>query len=99
MSMPEFHNVEFDPTATGVVAEVNVSQLSDKGYDFIRDVGAAFTAVLEGSVSGKNWTSVTTLAASGQGTVAAQYNFLRVKVSAAGALGATTVLLIGGKAL
>jgi len=80
----------------GVGAEVQASDLV-AGYDYIRDGGAAFTANLEGSVNRRNWTTVVALAASGQGSVGSHYNFLRVKVSAPGALGATTELWYHGK--
>lgn len=105
MSMPEMRLVEFplDALGTGVEARVgeqfDVSQLSDKGYDYTRDAGAAFTANLEGSVSGDNWTVIVALAASGQGAVGAQYNYIRVNCSVAGALGATTRLVSAGKVL
>lgn len=105
MAMPEKRLVEFplDALGTGVEARVgeefDASQLTDKGFDFTRDVGAGFTANLEGSVSGDNWTLISALAASGQGAVGAQYNYLRVNCSVAGALGATTRLVAAGKVL
>lgn len=79
--------------------EVNVNQMSDKGYDYVRDPGAGFTAVLEGSVSRRNWSTIVALAASAQGAVPAQYNFVRVNVTVGGALGATTELMVGGKVI
>lgn len=105
MSMPEMRLVEFplDVLGTGVEARTgkvfDAAQQSDKGYDYTRDPAAAFTANLEGSVSGDNWTVIVALAASGQGAVGAQYNYVRVNCSIAGALGATTRLVAAGKVL
>lgn len=105
MSMPELRLMGFPLDALGTTVEartgtvVDARQLTDKGYDYTRDAGAAFTATLEGSVSGDNWTLVVALAASGQGAVAAQYNYLRVNCTVAGALGATTRLVAAGKVL
>lgn len=105
MSMPELRNMEFPLDALGTTVEARTGaafdarQLTDKGYDFTRAPAAAFTADLEGSVSGENWTVVTALAASGQGAVGVHYNYLRVNCSVAGALGATTVLVAAGKVL
>jgi hypothetical protein len=78
-------------------SEVDVGQLGGKGYDFIRDAGAGFTANLEGSVAGKNWTTITGLGASAQGTIPDQYTLVRVTASVAGALGATTTLHVAGR--
>lgn len=83
--------------ATGTV--VHVDQMSDKGYDYIRDPGAGFTAVLEGSVALRNWATIVALAASAQGAVPAQYNYVRPRVTVAGALGATTELFVSGKVI
>lgn len=101
-SFPENKLLELPQSGGAAVVgttELEVRQMSDKGYDFIRDAGAAFTATLEGSVSGRNWTSITTLAASGQGAVPDHYNLVRVNVSGAGAIGNDTQLIISGKVL
>jgi len=87
-----------DTMVVGAGAEMNIGQMSDKGYDYLKGAAAAFTAVLEGSVTGLQWTTITTLAASGQGSVAAQYNYVRVNCSVQGALD-NTVLKIAGKVL
>jgi len=105
MAMPEMRLMQFPLDALGTTVQAvpgpvfDARQLTDKGYDYTRDAGAAFTANLEGSVSGDNWTVIVALAASGQGAVGAQYNYLRVNCSVAGALGATTRLVAAGKVL
>jgi hypothetical protein len=77
--------------------EVDVGQLGGKGYDFIRDVGAGFTAVLEGSVAGKNWTTIAALGADAQGAISDHYTLVRVTVSVGGAVGPTTELIVAGR--
>lgn len=105
MAMPEMRLMEFPLDALGTTVEArpgpafDAAQMTDKGFDFTRDPAAAFTANLEGSVSGENWTLVSALAASAQGAVGAQYNYLRVNCSVAGALGGTTRLVAAGKVL
>lgn len=103
MSFPETMNLEIpnDGLGNAVVGSgtpVSLAQLApgSKGYDFLRDPGAGFTANLEGSVTGRTWTVVVALAASGQGAVAGHYNYARVTVSVPGALGATTDLRAAG---
>lgn len=81
--------------ATG--PEVDVGQLGAKAFDYIRDGGAGFTAVLEGSVAGKNWATVVALAGSAQGTISDHYTRLRVTVTVGGALGASTELVVAGR--
>ena len=102
-SFPENKLIELPQAVPGIVdiavVKKDVRQMSEKGYDFIRGVGAAFTAALEGSVSGRNWTLITALAASGQGVVPPQYNLVRVDITVGGALGAGTDLIISGKVL
>lgn len=85
------------PDADGNGTVLDISQLAQAGFDFIRDPGAGFTAALEASVAGLNWTSIDALAASAQGTIAAHYNYVRINASATGAKGATTRLKIGGR--
>lgn len=98
MSFPSFSAITIPAVAGGTSAIVNMTGLFDKGYGYTRDAGAAFTAALEGSVTGNgNWTSIANLNASGSGAIAAHYNFVRVNVSVAGALGATTALTVAGK--
>lgn len=103
MAFPENKLIEFPQQTPGTVdvgiVEKDVRQMSEKGYDFIRDGAAAFTANLEGSVSGRNWTLITSLAASDQGDIPAGYNLVRVDVTVAGALGSTTELIVSGKVL
>lgn len=93
--------LEFPQAPAGTVivgtTPVFVGNWIEKGYDFTRDAGAGFTAAIEGSVGNGQWTSLVNLAASGQGTLAAHYNWMRINVSAGGALGASTRLIIAGK--
>lgn len=102
MSFPETINVEFPSVGANAVvasgAETSIAQLApaSKGYDFERDAGAGFAANLEGSVTGRRWTVIVALAASGQGAISAHYNYVRVTVSVAGVLGATTDLRVAG---
>lgn len=103
MSFPETMNLEIpnDGLGNAVVGsgpEVSLAQLApgSKGYDFLRDGGAAFAGNLEGSVTGRTWTTVVALAASGQGAISGHYNYARVTVTAPGALGATTDLRVAG---
>ena len=97
MSMPLFEAITIPAVLSGASNQVDLCGLFDKGYTYVRDAGAGFTGVLEGSVAGLNWTTIVALAASGQGAIPAQYNFCRVTVSVAGALGATTALMLAGK--
>lgn len=98
MSLPFFSVITIPAVAGGVSDVVNMVGLFDKGYAYTRDGGAGFTAALEGSVTGSgNWTSIANLNASGSGAITAHYNFVRVNVSVAGALGATTALTVAGK--
>jgi len=103
MAFPHVRIVEFpqSPAGTVVVDTVlwDVRQLSDKGFDFIRDGGAAFTAVLQGSVGKLSWTDIQSLAASAQGVIPAHYNWVRINVTVGGALGTTTQLRVAGKEL
>lgn len=105
MGMPENILVEFplneagDAAVVGTVdiSRANVAQLFEKGYDFTKGVGAAWTAVLEGSVSGDNWASIDALAASAQGSISAHFNRVRLRVTVGGAIGTGTKLVIAGK--
>lgn len=98
MSIPFFSTITIPAVAGGNSAVVDMSGLVDKGYGYVRDGGAAFTAAIQGSVTGKdNWTAIANLNASGSGAIASHYNFVRVNVSVAGALGTTTDLTVAGK--
>lgn len=98
MSIPFFHPITIPAVGGGLSTTVDMSGLVDKGYGFTRDGGAGFTAALQGSVTGNdNWTAIANLNASGSGAIPAHYNFVRVNVSVAGALGATTTLTVAGK--
>ncbi len=85
------------PASDGNGTTLDISQLAECGYDYIRDVGAAFTAVLEGSVAGLNWTTIVNLNASGQNVIASHYNYVRVNASVTGAMGTTTAMKVGGR--
>ena len=102
MAFPENKLVELpqNPAGTvvvGVGTTVEVRQMMEKGYDFTRGAGAGFTAVLEGSVRGQNWTTIVNLNASGQGAISGHYNLVRANVSVGGALGTGTELYASGK--
>jgi len=85
------------PALDGIGIVLDISQLAECGYDFIRSGAGAFTAVLEGSVAGLNWTTIVSLAASGQNVIAAHYNYVRVNCSVTGAKGATTAAKVAGR--
>lgn len=98
MSVPMFASITIPAVAGGASATLDMSGLFDKGYAFVRDGGAGFTAALEGSVTGTgNWTTIANLNVTGSGAIAGHYNFVRVNVTVAGALGATTGLMVAGK--
>ena len=103
MAFPEHKLIEFpnDGLGTATVGEIEyrVDQMSDKGFDFIKGAAAAYTAVLEGSVAGRNWSTIDSLAASGQGSVSDEYNWVKIKVTVGGALGTGNELFISGKVL
>lgn len=105
MSQPETITLEWTPQTvpgtldTGSTTPVDMRQWTDKGYDFVRHVGAAFVGNLEASVTGQNWTTVVSLAASAQGAIAAHYNWARIAIGTGGVLGATTILKVAGKVL
>lgn len=100
MGMPNGEVLEIPNNGAGVaIVGENVYHTSDlvQAYDFIRDGTDAFTAELFGSVSGKNWTSITTLAASGQGVILNIYHLLKVKCTVGGAIGPVSFLMYHGK--
>lgn len=98
MTFPENKVLELaDPVPTGTQAQTEVRQMTGKGYDFIRGAGAGYTAVLEGSVAGRNWTTIVSLAASAQGVIPVQYNLVRVNCSILGVLGTGPRLVVSGK--
>lgn len=98
MSIPTFETITIPAVAGGLSDSANLCGLFDKGYGFTRDAAAGFTAALQGSVLGDaNWTTIANLNASGSGAIPAHYNFVRVNVTGAGALGATTALTVAGK--
>jgi hypothetical protein len=94
-------SVDFPETGLNVTvangAAIDLSGVTDKGFDFLRDGAAGFTAVLEGSVAGMNWTTIDGLAATAQGAIPAQYNYVRIRGTVQGAKGATTALKVAGK--
>ena len=97
MAMPRTETLTIPAVAGGVSDTINVSGWWAKGYGFTRDVGALFTAELQGSVGGTTWTAIANLNATGQGAITEVYNYIRVEVTVAGALGATTFLSLAGK--
>lgn len=98
MSVPMFASITVPAVAGGASAVVDMCGLFEKGYGYTRDAGAGFTAALEGSVTGNdNWTTIANLNASGSGAIDGHYNFVRVNVTVAGVLGATTALTVAGK--
>lgn len=98
MSVMFFQEITIPAVAGGVSEVVNMSGLFEKGYGYTRAPAAGFTAALEASVTGNdNWTAIANLNASGTAAIAAHYNFIRVNVTIAGALGATTALRVAGK--
>jgi hypothetical protein len=103
MSIPEFQVIDFPESGANVVVGqgdvADFLQASDKGYEYIRDAGAGFTADLEGSVGGNIWTVIVGLAASATGAVPAHFNYVRINCTVQGAKGATTQLVVGGKVL
>jgi hypothetical protein len=100
-TFPENKPIEFPQAVPGTVdigqVEKEVRQMTEKGYDFVRGAGAAFTGNLEGSVAGRTWTLIVSLAAGGQGAIADQYNLVRIDITGGGALGTGTELIISGK--
>lgn len=97
MGMPHTEVITIPAVAGGASTVINVSGWWAKGYAFARGAGAGFTAAVEGSVGGTTWASIANLNVSGQGAITEVYNFLRVNVTVAGALGTGTKILITGK--
>lgn len=97
MGMPRTERIVIPAVAGGASTVINCQGWWAKGYALTRDAGAGFTAALEGSVGGTTWANIANLNATGQGAITEIYNFLRVNVTVAGALGATTALLVTGK--
>lgn len=101
MSFPEIRHIPFPLDATGLVVQAasgdsfDARQLSEKGYDFTRGGAAGFTATLEGSVTGDQWTLIANLNASGQGAIPVQFNYLRVTGTVAGNLAGSTLKAAG----
>lgn len=69
----------------------------EKGYDVTLDGAATFVADLEGSVDGHRWETLVTPIITGQGAIAAHFNFARVRVTADGDYGDDTVVRVAGK--
>ena len=49
--------------------QVDVSQWSDKGFDYDEGAGKAFTGTLQGSVTGSVWTDINALSGDAQGAI------------------------------
>lgn len=102
MSFPQITTVTIPNDGTNALVatgdEIAIDQLAPNsvGYDYIRDGAAAFTGVLEGSVSGLNWTTIVALAANAQGAVPPQYHYVRARNTVGGILGVTTRLRVAG---
>jgi hypothetical protein len=79
------------------VSTADLSLASAKGYSLIRGAGAGWTGNIEGSVDQGNWTVIAAADASKQGSVADHYNFVRINVSVAGAVGTGTRFVVSGK--
>jgi hypothetical protein len=73
------------------------SGATDKGYDVFLDALAGFTADLEVSVDGNRWEALVSPLVTGQGAIDAHYNFVRVRVTAAGDYGDDTIVRVAGK--
>jgi hypothetical protein len=101
MSFKAFHVPEIAASGGNAVATTytfDVGQFRDKGFDFRRDAGDAWTGSLDGSVAGINWTQINNLTASAQGAIADHYNYVRLIITVTGAINlAVTVLKIAGK--
>lgn len=101
MGMPNSETILFPSTDNQVTAAagsgrvVNASDLA-MGYDYTHDAASAYTASLQGSVSGQNWTDIATLTASGQGAIPSHYTMVRINCTVAGAIG-TSLLKYRGK--
>ncbi len=81
----------------GSGAVMDVAQMSEKGYEIVRGLGAAIAGNIEGSVAGGVWTTIAAIAASGQGVVPVHYNKIRLTLTTGGAI--DTVIKICGKVL
>jgi len=81
----------------GSGAVMDVAQMSEKGYEIVRGVGAAIAGNIEGSVAGGAWTVIASIAASAQGVVPVHYNKVRLTLGTGGAI--NTVIKICGKVL
>jgi hypothetical protein len=106
MAAPFFHTFDIKESGGSAPTQellVNIAQVSDKGYDFLRDVGDAWVGTLDGSVSRRQWTQIDALTASVQGSIPAQYNWVRLKITTAGTIRTSgtieqrTSLTIAGK--
>lgn len=100
MGMPNSEILQFpsnDAQITAAIGTGKVVNASDivAGYDYQHDGDSEYTAVLEGSVAGKNWTDIVELSESGQGLVPAHYTQVRIKVTVAGAIGDSVLMYMG----
>jgi hypothetical protein len=102
-SFPENKIVELPQEVLGTVdtgiVPIDLNQMSDKGFEYFKGTGAAFTATLQGSVAGKVWTEIDDLTSTAQGAIPAQYNYARVNITVADLLGTDTTLYVCGKVL
>lgn len=87
-----------DETVTETAGTVvDIKQLTEKGFSYVKGAGAGFGASLEGSVSGAVWTEIDGLSATAQGAIASHYNYVRINGTTEGALGTGTVVRVTGK--
>lgn len=70
---------------------------TEKGYDVFLDAAAAFAADLEVSVDGHRWETLVSPIVTGQGSIDAHFNFVRVNVTAGGDYGDSTIVRVAGK--
>ena len=101
MGMPNGKQLEIPNDGAGnAVKEAGPSiPMSDLvcAYDYLRGGTSTYAADLEASVSGRHWTVVTGLVASGDGVIGAHFNEVRVNVTTAGVLDPTDDIWYRGK--
>lgn len=99
MAMPNGEVLEIPNDGADAIVGENIYNVKDivQAYEFIRDGTDAFTAELFGSVAGRLWASITTLAASSQGVIPSHYQKIKVKCTVGGNIGPTSFLMYHGK--
>ena len=83
----------------GITVARPMGHLTDTGFTFYRGTGAAFDGAIQVSVNQLNWDTLHPLYLSGSGEIDPRYRWIRLSITAAGAVGTDTQALVAGREL